>query len=218
MFWSAGMWTFTIGVLLEMMFALNISPEPLIALYLFLVAVLVELLALGSIQLIGSNVIKRAYYTFCVITTAFIAYSLLSTNITNFIKDYIAYGNPPLLVIVSSSLVTFPAAVVLIAVAVKSYMRTRSYKMLSIIAGVIIVSIAGTLYIAQGMAPAIIATLPATIGLNVPNFIDIMFLMILFTNAVLSFGLYLYVKELKKEDAGKPQVKITAAGASVGSG
>ncbi len=73
-------------------------------------------------------------------------------------------------------------------------------------------------YIAQGMAPAIIATLPATIGLNVPNFIDIMFLMILFTNAVLSFGLYLYVKELKKEDAGKPQVKITAAGASVGSG
>ena len=149
MFWSAGMWTFTIGVLLEMMFALNISPEPLIALYLFLVAVLVELLALGSIQLIGSNVIKRAYYTFCVITTAFIAYSLLSTNITNFIKDYIAYGNPPLLVIVSSSLVTFPAAVVLIAVAVKSYMRTRSYKMLSIIAGVIIVSIAGTLYIAS---------------------------------------------------------------------
>ena len=149
MFWSAGMWAFTIGVLLEMMFALNISPEPLIALYLFLVAVLVELLALGSIQLIGSNVIKRAYYTFCVITTAFIAYSLLSTNITNFIKDYIAYGNPPLLVIVSSSLVTFPAAVVLIAVAVKSYMRTRSYKMLSIIAGVIIVSIAGTLYIAS---------------------------------------------------------------------
>ena len=149
MFWSAGMWTFTIGVLLEMMFALNISPEPLIALYLFLVAVLVELLALGSIQLIGYNAIKKTYYAFCVITTAFIAYSLLSTNITNFIKDYIAYGNPPLLVIVSSSLVTFPAAVVLIAVAVKSYMRTRSYKMLSIIAGVIIVSIAGTLYIAS---------------------------------------------------------------------
>lgn len=149
MFWSAGMWAFTAGVLLEIAFALNASSELLIALYLFIVALLVELLALGSIQLIGSNRVKRAYYVFCVITTVFIAYSLLSTNITNLIRDYIVYGNPPLLVIVASSLVTFPAAVVLIAVAVKSYLKTRSYKMLSIIAGVVVVSVAGTLYIAS---------------------------------------------------------------------
>ncbi|MGD0511551.1 MAG: hypothetical protein ABSA33_06990, partial [Candidatus Micrarchaeaceae archaeon] len=75
--------------------------------------------------------------------------SLVATKVTNFIVNYIAYGNPPLLVIYSSSIVTFPAAAILITVALKSYLKTKSYRMLSIIIGVVIVSIAGTLYIVQ---------------------------------------------------------------------
>ncbi len=149
LFWSLGMWSFTLGVFLEILFALNVSPEPLLALYLFIVAALVEFLALGSIQLINSRKIKQIYYAFCILTTVFVAYSLFATRITNFIMDYIAYGNPPLLVIYASSLVTFPAAAVLVIVALKSYLKTKSYKMLSIILGVVIVSIAGTLYIVQ---------------------------------------------------------------------
>jgi uncharacterized membrane protein YwzB len=149
LFWSLGMWSFTFGVLLEILFALGISPEPLIALYLFIVAILVEFLALGSMQLVQSKRIKQLYYAFCIITTAFVGYSLVATRVTNFIVNYIAYGNPPLLVIYSSSIVTFPAAAILIMVALKSYLKTKSYRMLSIIVGVVIVSIAGTLYIVQ---------------------------------------------------------------------
>jgi hypothetical protein len=149
LFWSLGMWSFTMGVLLEILFAINISPEPLVALYLFIVAALVEFLALGSMQLIQSKKLKKIYYAYCIITTIFVAYSLIATRVTNFIMDYIAFGNPPLLVIVSSSLVTFPAAAVLVIIALKSYLKTKSYQMLSIIIGVVIVSIAGTLYIVQ---------------------------------------------------------------------
>jgi hypothetical protein len=149
LFWSLGMWSFTIGVLLEILFASGISPEPLIALYLFVVALLVEFLALGSMELIGSKKLKMVYYLFCIITTIFVAYSLVVTKVTNFITNYIAYGNPPLLVIYSSSFVTFPAAAILVIIAAKTYIKTKSYQMMSIIVGVIIVSIAGTLYIVQ---------------------------------------------------------------------
>ncbi|MGD0511521.1 MAG: hypothetical protein ABSA33_06835, partial [Candidatus Micrarchaeaceae archaeon] len=85
LFWSLGMWSFTFGVLLEILFALGISPEPLIALYLFVVAILVEFLALGSMQLVQSKKIKQLYYSFCIITTAFVGYSLVATKVTNFI-------------------------------------------------------------------------------------------------------------------------------------
>jgi hypothetical protein len=149
LFWSIGMWSFTVGVFLEILFALGISPEPLIALYLFIVAVLVESLALGSMELIKSKRLKMAYYLFCIMSTIFVAYSLVVTKVTNFIVNYIAYGNPPLLVIYSSSIVTFPAAAILIIIAAKSYLAKKSYQMLSIIIGVVIVSIAGTLYIVQ---------------------------------------------------------------------
>lgn len=149
LFWSLGMWSFTIGVLLEILFALGIYSEPLIALYLFIVAILVEFLALGSMQLIQSKKLKQIYYVYCILSTIFVAYSLAVTQITKFIMDYIAYGNPPLLVIYSSSFVTFPAAAILVIIAAKSYLQRKSYKTLSIILGVVIVSIAGTLYIVQ---------------------------------------------------------------------
>ncbi|MDE1856355.1 MAG: cation:proton antiporter [Candidatus Micrarchaeota archaeon] len=55
------------------------------------------------------------------------------------------------------------------------------------------------LYVAQGLAPAIIATLPATIGIAVPNFIDIVFLVILISNGILSLGLYRYAKLYAEE-------------------
>ncbi|MDE1827900.1 MAG: cation:proton antiporter [Candidatus Micrarchaeota archaeon] len=54
-------------------------------------------------------------------------------------------------------------------------------------------------YVAQGLAPAIIATLPATVGIVIPNLIDIVFLVILITNGMLSIGLYRYAKQREKE-------------------
>ncbi|HVA83023.1 MAG TPA: cation:proton antiporter [Candidatus Aquilonibacter sp.] len=54
-------------------------------------------------------------------------------------------------------------------------------------------------YVAQGLAPAIVATLPATAGIVVPNLVDIVFLVILISNAMLSIGLYRYARQLQKE-------------------
>ncbi|MDE1870746.1 MAG: hypothetical protein KGI06_00715 [Candidatus Micrarchaeota archaeon] len=148
LFWSLGMWAFAIGVLLEILFAIGIYSEFLMASYIFIVAILVELLALGSIQLVNSRRIKLAYYAFCAASTAFMLYSVIVSRFANLVVSYIVYGLPPLLTVYASSFITFPAAAILVIVALSGYLKGKSYRHLSIIAGVILVSIAGTLYIA----------------------------------------------------------------------
>ncbi|EQD66108.1 conserved hypothetical protein, membrane [mine drainage metagenome] len=148
MFWSIGMWFFTIGVLLEIVFAAGIYSEALIAIYLFTAVLVVESLALGSMQLIKSAVLKRSYYIYSIAATALLAYSLYTSNIGNVILHHIVFGLLPTFIVIASSIITFPAAIILIAIAAMSYMHKHSMKMLSIIAGVLVVSVAGTLYIA----------------------------------------------------------------------
>jgi hypothetical protein len=147
--WSSGMWAFTLGTALEAIFAFGLYSDALGGIYLFVVALTVELLALGSVQLIRSKRAKLAYYGYCTITTLLLVAVLISTNVGNIITTYIVFGVLPLSVVLTSSLIAFPAAIIIALVAAFSYKRARSKKMLSIIAGVIVVSVAGTLYIAS---------------------------------------------------------------------
>ena len=149
LYWSLGLWFFAIGVFLEVLFASGIYSQLLIDSYLFIVVVLVEFLALGSIELVKTKIIRQAYFAFTVIATIFTAYALAVSQTGNILVSYVIQGNLPMLVVVSSSIATFAAAIVLEIVAIKSYIATRNRKMLYIIAGVIIVSMAGTLYIVQ---------------------------------------------------------------------
>lgn len=147
--WSAGLWLFTIGVLEELLFSVGIYSEIMIKAYLIVVAILVQFLAMGSIQLTDYRRIRTGYYIYSIATFAYLLFVMTTVQIGNIISDYVVFGVLPIPVIVASSLITFPAAILILAVASISYRKTHSYKMLSIIAGVIIVSLAGTLYIAK---------------------------------------------------------------------
>lgn len=149
LFWSLGIWVFALTVLIETIFALGTYTTVLIDAYLFLVALLVELLALGSIQLVKSTLIKKAYYVIAALGALATAYSVAASNIGNLLVSGVVAALPPDTVIYASSLATFPAAIVLVVVAAIGYKRTHSPKMVSIIAGVVVVSVAGTLYIAS---------------------------------------------------------------------
>jgi hypothetical protein len=149
LYWSIGLWLFGIGVLLEVLFSFDIYNAFLIKSYLAAVAFLVSFLALGSTALLKNKSIFNYYSIFFILSAIFIAYSLVISNIGNVLTNYVVFGVLPLLVVISSSVMTFPAAAMLILVAVLSYRKTSSKKMLSIIAGVLIVSIAGSLYIAH---------------------------------------------------------------------
>jgi hypothetical protein len=149
LFWSAGLWLFALGVLEELLFASGYYNEILIATYLGIVAVLVNLLAIGSMMLVGSRLARNAYYVFSILSALALAVVLATENAGNLLLNYVVAGNPPTLIVVFSSVITFPAAAVLLVTAAMSYMKTKSNKMLSIIAGVVVISVAGSLYIAQ---------------------------------------------------------------------
>jgi len=148
-FWSAGLALFAIGTLLEAIFAYGIYSQLLAKFYLFVVALLVVLLGEGSALAVKNKIVTYAYTIFVVAASLFMLYALAVSTIGNIIVNYVVYGALPIYVVVASSIATFPAVIMIIAAAVISYRHTRNVKMLSIIAGVIIVSIAGTLYIVQ---------------------------------------------------------------------
>jgi hypothetical protein len=149
LYWSIGLWLFGLGVLLEVLFSFNIYNAFLIKTYLVAVAFLVSFLALGSTALLKNKKIFNYYAIFFILSAIFVVYSLIVSSISNILTNYVVFGILPLLVVISSSIMTFPAAATLIAVALISYRKTSNKKMLSIIAGVVIVSIAGSLYIAH---------------------------------------------------------------------
>ncbi len=148
LFWSIGLWVFALSDFLEFVFALNVYSTLLMAIYLFIIVLLTQLLSLGSIQLVSSKPIRYGYTIFAGVIAIVVLISVLVGPISNLVMDYVVLGQPTLFIIISSSLGTFPAAAVLIWVAALGYKRTRSPKMLSIIAGVLVIGFAGTLYIA----------------------------------------------------------------------
>ncbi len=148
LFWSLGLWLFVAGVALEIAFAFGVYNGWLANSYIVVVTLLVQFLALGSMQLINSAKLKKAYYGFCIVATAILFYSVIAYPAAYILSSAgVAVKSTSLAATIASLLITFPAAAILVVVAALTYIKTRSLKMLSIIAGVIVVSAAGTLYI-----------------------------------------------------------------------
>lgn len=159
LYWSAGLWVFVVSAFLEILFAYGYYSAFAMALYLFTIVILVQLLSLGSIQLVQSNRIRYGYTLFTAIVAVIALISVAVGPITNLVKSYVVLGQPTLFIILASSLATFPAAIVLIWVAAMGYKKSRSPKMLSIIAGVFVISLAGFLYITYFPAALYLAEL-----------------------------------------------------------
>ncbi len=147
-YWSLGLIVFTFAVLLEIIMAANIFSRFLIDFYLFLVAILVNFLALGSFALFGNRKFLSYYYIYSIISIIFLISTLIIYPVGHIIIHHIVFGPLPLMIVISSSSVSFPAAVLIIIIASISYRKSKNTKLLGIIAGVLVVSIAGTLYIA----------------------------------------------------------------------
>lgn len=60
---------------------------------------------------------------------------------------------------------------------------------------------------ARGLSSAIIATVPLTMGVNIPGFLDVIFLVILFTNVISSLGIFATYSPNPKEKAEKEKTE-----------
>lgn len=149
LFWASGLWLFAFTSLEEVLFSAGMYSEFFIDLYLYLVALLVLLLSFGSLLLMKSAKMTRIYCVYSVIANVFLAYALAASTIGNILQNGVVFGALPVMVIAGSALITFPAAVILVVVAAISYRKKGSWKLISIIMGTVLVSVAGTLYIAS---------------------------------------------------------------------
>ncbi|MDE1825598.1 MAG: hypothetical protein KGH61_04425 [Candidatus Micrarchaeota archaeon] len=147
LFWGLGLWIFAISVLIELVFSLGAYSALLMQAYLVLVALLVQLLAVGSVSLLKNQKVRYAYYAFTIFAAVLVVYSVAASSITDLIMNYVVGGIPPNLVIYASTIATVPATFAIIIVAALSYLKKRDWRMLSVIVGVITVAIAGTLYV-----------------------------------------------------------------------
>jgi NhaP-type Na+/H+ or K+/H+ antiporter len=56
-----------------------------------------------------------------------------------------------------------------------------------------------TFNVARGLSPTIVATMPAALGINIPGFLDLLFITIIFTNIIMTIGMFFYAKKVYKK-------------------
>ncbi len=149
-FWATGIALVGVTVFQEFIIYFNYWSEFFIQLYIFLIAILVGILSIGSVLMLNSRKIKYVWIGYvAIIGIITLLYSFTLPIPKSIIANGIIINNVvlPMPDVISSSLLTIPAALVLIILALKSFLKTKNYSTLLIALGVIVITIAGTLYI-----------------------------------------------------------------------
>ncbi|MGA8663594.1 MAG: hypothetical protein WB809_00775 [Thermoplasmata archaeon] len=148
--WGGGIAFATAAMAVEGIVFLGFVSVPLLQAYVFFSAAIVGVLSLGATRVLRSPRIERAYSWYTAATCAVVGvFSFLTPLSTTMVSNGIIAGDPPLLLIILSTLVTAPATVILITASVVSLRRDRRWQTLLMIAGAVILGAGGTLYIAS---------------------------------------------------------------------
>ncbi len=148
LFWSAGLALVTVTLLEEAAFLAGWWSPVLIQSYLFLVAFLVGLLSLGSAEGALRGSARTVYTGFVGVASALVALTcLLEPASSAILNGGIVTGNPPRGIVLASTLLTVPAAALMAVGALVAARRERRWRLAWIAAGIIVISIAGALYI-----------------------------------------------------------------------
>lgn len=150
LYWGVGLFLFFLTLVEEATLDLGVWSQPLIQSYLILVAVLVGILSLGSAELSLAGRWRTAYFGYIGATSAaLVVVGLLVPVPTSIISSGVVSGLPPPSVDLLSSLITFPAATLLVVSSVYGAFKRHRWSLLFIAAGTLVVSAAGTLYLVQ---------------------------------------------------------------------
>ncbi len=148
LYWSIGLWMATVSVAQEAVFAAGLWSSVLMASYLVLVAILVPILSLGSLEARGGWSGLRAYriYLAGAAASLFVAAALAPVS-SSILQDGIVTGNPPDGILVGSILLTVPSSILVAYLALLGALKGGRRRLLFIAAGVVVISFAGVLYI-----------------------------------------------------------------------
>ena len=135
---------------IEFVVYLGVVTTPLLQGYVYLSAAIVGVLSLGSTRVLRSARFENAYTTYVLATCAAVGALSFTTPLpSSMVSAGVVSGNPPLLLIVLSSLVTGPATVVLLGAVVVSLRKTWRWQTMMMGIGASVLAAGGALYIAS---------------------------------------------------------------------
>jgi hypothetical protein len=148
LYWGVGLFLFFVTLVEEAVLDLGVWHQLLIQSYLILVAVLVGILSLGSAELSLPGRWRTAYFGYVGVTSAaLVVVGLWVTIPPSIISQGVVSGLPPTSIDVLSSIITVPAALLLIVSSLYGAIRQHRLHLLYIALGTAVISAAGALYL-----------------------------------------------------------------------
>jgi len=168
LFWGIGVFLVFVTLAEESALDAGLWSQWLIRSYLVLVAVLVGILSAGSAEMSLRGWWRRGWFGYVAASSLACAVVGALTPISSTIMfQGVVWGLPPTDVVVISSVVTVPSALLLIVTSLYGAVRERRLQLLYITAGTAVFSLAGSLYIASFPAAMVYAEFAATLLLFV---------------------------------------------------
>jgi hypothetical protein len=148
--WAGGLALATGAMAVETVVYAGFLNEPLLQAYVFLSGALVGILSIGATRVLRRPRLELGYSLYTMIACGLLGvFSFATPMPLSMVTQGIITGDPPLILLIISSLVTGPATVVLLASSVSSLRRSRDWRTLMLVAGALVLGGGGTLYIAS---------------------------------------------------------------------
>ena len=126
----------------------GVWPQLLLRSYLVLVALLVGILSLGSAELSLTGRWRGVWFGYIGATGVAVTVVGLVTPVpSSILYEGVVWNLPPLAIVVASSLLTIPGAMLLILASLYGAWTQKRLELLYITAGTIVISVSGSLYI-----------------------------------------------------------------------
>jgi hypothetical protein len=148
--WAVGLGMGTAATTLELLAFVGIVSSLLLQAYVFFSAAIVGVLSLGTLRAFHRPRWNRTYLAYIGASLAVVAFYSFSTPMPNsMVSAGVISGNPPLLLLVLSSLVTVPATIVLLTACVLSLRKSFRWRGLLMLSGACVLGAGGAFYIAS---------------------------------------------------------------------
>ncbi len=148
--WAAGIALAAAAMAVELVVFLGVVSSPILQAYVFFSAAIVGVLSLGATRVLRSPRLESAYTAWTLATCAVTGFfSAITPLPATMVSQGIITGNPPVLLLVVSSLVTGPATIVLVAASILALRRSWRWQTLLLVGGALVLGAGGTLYIAS---------------------------------------------------------------------
>jgi hypothetical protein len=148
--WGAGLGLASLATAVELVVYAGFANGLLLQTYVFLSAAIVGVLSLGSTRVLRSRRFELGYTAYILAACGVIAVFSFTTSMpSTMVSAGVVSGNPPLLLILLSSLVTVPATFVLLGAVVVALRRRWNWQTLMMGVGACVLAGGGALYIAS---------------------------------------------------------------------